>query len=242
MVKKCVTESDHNPLVCKLKIKWDSKVKIKRKEVFKLKDKESLKMFQELTSKCPKLVQFSQKSSNFLEDAEKWMNKIQDIMHTNFKKIRITGKRKENPELETLMKVKRELRGKLEKLNGQNEGLENRINENIAAIENEISMICTEKYSNIVKEHIGQLSDDGEHVCRLNMWRLKHKLCPRNVEPPMAKKAANGDLISNPDDLKKLYVDTYKQRLRHRTIRPGYEQLETLKNYLFNIRLGQFPS
>ena len=159
-------------------------------------------------------------------------------MHKSFKKIRITGKRKENPELETLMKVKRELRGKLEKLNGQNEGLENRINENIAAIENKISVICTEKNSNIVNEHIGQLSDDGEQVCRLNMWRLKQKLCPRNVEPPMAKKAANGDLISNPDDLKKLYVDTYKQRLRHRTIRPGYEQLETLKNYLFNLRLS----
>ena len=53
----------------------------------------------------------------------------------------------------------------------------------------------------------------------------------------MAKKAANGDLISSPDALKNLYVDTYKYRLRHRKFQPGFEEIEKIKNYLFNIRL-----
>ena len=94
------------------------------------------------------------------------------------------------------------------------------------------------KNTNIVKEHFNEITNSDDQVCRLNMWRLKQKLCPRNIDPPMAKKSANGELISNPDVLKQLYVDTYKQRLRHRIIRPGYEELEVLRNYLFEVRLS----
>ena len=42
----------------------------------------------------------------------------------------------------------------------------------------------------------------------------------------MAKIDANGDLISNREDLKLLYADTYKERLKHRAIKPNYEQLK----------------
>jgi hypothetical protein len=82
----CVVESDHNPLVCTLKIKWDNRIKIARKEIFKLKDTEGLIKFNEITSNCSKLIQLSQNSPNFSEVAEKWMKKIEDIMHQSFKK------------------------------------------------------------------------------------------------------------------------------------------------------------
>jgi hypothetical protein len=45
MGKKCIVKSDHNPLICNLKIKWDKRIKSERKEIFKLKDKEGLRMF-----------------------------------------------------------------------------------------------------------------------------------------------------------------------------------------------------
>ena len=64
------------------------------------------------------------------------------------------------------------------------------------------------------------------------MWRLKQKLCPRNSDPPMAKRSEGGDLISNPVVLKQLYADTYKERLHHREMRQGYEELESLKKIL----------
>ena len=89
-----------------------------------------------------------------------------------------------------------------------------------------------------MKEHFAELSSNDDQVCRLNMWKLKRKLCPRNIEPPMAKKDANGQLVSNPVKLKQLYADTYKHRLRHRDIRPDYQHLESLRNFLFNIRLS----
>ena len=236
---KCMKESDHNPLVCTLIIQWDKRIKIDRKEIFKLKDKEGLRLFTEQTSNCPKLVEISQKSPNFADDAQKWMNAIQDIMHKSFKKVRITGKGKPlNPELETLMKGKQELRNKLSKMDGQNEDVEIQIRENIEIIEREISLICSQQNTKIVKQHIETLSNGEDQVCRLNMGRLKKQLCPRNNDPPMAKLDSHGNLVSNPAALKQLYADTYKHRLRNRVIKPGFEQIEILKNFLFNIRFS----
>ena len=232
----CIVESDHNPLVCTLKIKWDNRIKIARKEVFKLKDTEGLIRFNEITSNCPKLIQISNNSPNFSEDAEKWMKKIQEIMHQSFKKVRIIGKgRPQNTELDGLMKAKQDLRSKLGKAPPS---VENRIKDNIDKIEEEIYKICSDRNSKIVKDHISELSNEEGHVFRPNMWRLKQKLCPKNNDPPMAKKDVNGKLISNPEKLRLLYLETYKQRLRHREIQPDYKELEILKNYLFNIRLS----
>ena len=225
---KCVIESDHNPLVCTLNIKWDKRMKVERKEIFKLKDEEGLKTFNELTSDCPRLVQLSSNSSNFLNDAEQWMKKIQNIMQQSFKIIRINGKLKPpSPELDNLMKAKQDLRNELGKVSGKNQFAENEIKQNIDIIDKEISIICAEKNCKIVKEHFAELSSNDDQVCRLNMWKLKRKLCPRNIEPPMAKKDANGQLVSNPVKLKQLYADTYKHRLRHRDIRPDYQHLES---------------
>ena len=220
MGKKCVKESDHNPLFCKLNVKWDKKIPQERKEIFKLKDKEGLHLFSRLTSNCPKLVQLSQNSSNFPDDAEKWMKKIEDIKHKSFKKIRLTGKSKpQNDDFTSLMKAKQDLQNKL--VNIVEPVLKSKIFENIFILENEISIVCSEKKTQIVKEHINELSNGSDQLSRLNMWRLKQKLCPRNSDPPMAKKDQNGVLVSNPDELKSLYLETYKQRLRKRTIRPG---------------------
>ena len=73
---KCIVPSDHNILFCKLNIKWNMKMKIERKEIYKLKDSEGMRIFSEKTSNCPKLVQLSLNSNNFLEDSEKWMKKL----------------------------------------------------------------------------------------------------------------------------------------------------------------------
>ena len=104
---KCLVKSDHNVLVCKLKVKWDKKVRLERKEILKLKHTEGLKKFSEKTSNCPELIQLSKNSSNFLEDAEMWLSKIENLKKKSFKKIRITGKGKpQNSELETLYEYK----------------------------------------------------------------------------------------------------------------------------------------
>ena len=48
-----------------------------------------------------------------------------------------------------------------------------------------------------------------------------------------------GDLVTGEKSLKKLYTDTYKNRLKHRTIRKGLEELESNKTNLFEKRLAE---
>ena len=54
---------------------------------------------------------------------------------------------------------------------------------------------------------------------------------------PIAKKNLKGKLVTNPLELKKLYLDTFKFRLRHRPVKQGYENLFKNQENLFNERL-----
>ena len=66
---------------------------------------------------------------------------------------------------------------------------------------------------------------------------MKKKLSPKNtVEPPMAKKDAKGNLITDKKLLENLYMDTYIKRLKPNKIVPGLENLESLKEYLYKLR------
>ena len=70
------------------------------------------------------------------------------------------------------------------------------------------------------------------------MWKVKKKVFPKHTKPlPVAKLDKNGRLVSCPEELKTLYLETYIHRLRHRPIRPGLELLEKWKLELFQKRL-----
>ena len=70
------------------------------------------------------------------------------------------------------------------------------------------------------------------------MWKVKQRVCPKqDVAYPVAKINKDGQMVSGKKELKKLYVDTYKERLKHRDMKPGYEQLRNLKENLFDARL-----
>ena len=65
------------------------------------------------------------------------------------------------------------------------------------------------------------------------MWKIVRKVFPTNSETlPFAKKDFDGNLISSQNDFKKLYLNTFQNRLRHRQIKPGLEDLKTLKEHI----------
>ena len=70
------------------------------------------------------------------------------------------------------------------------------------------------------------------------IWRNKKKFFPK-IKPtlPVGKKNIKGQLITNPDELKELYLNTFKDRLRQRPAQPGYENLLNKQEELFKLRL-----
>ena len=73
------------------------------------------------------------------------------------------------------------------------------------------------------------------------MWKLKQKLNLRGHDPPMAKHDKNGQIIATKKGIIKLYEDEYKSRLAKRPPSKEYEELQIMKQKLFELRvkLGQ---
>ena len=80
----------------------------------------------------------------------------------------------------------------------------------------------SDKYRSIILENVTQLKDKT----REGFWRLKTKLFPKKQSAiPTAKRNIKGQIITNHKELKQLYLDHFKFRLRERII------LSNLKNY-----------
>ena len=71
------------------------------------------------------------------------------------------------------------------------------------------------------------------------MWRLKSKLIPREVDPPMGKFDEMGNLITAPNALKDLNLDHYVKRLEHQTIEENYRENYEKKVVLWQLRFEQ---
>ena len=102
----------------------------------------------------------------------------------------------------------------------------------ITQIEEEISKMCAERNGNIVNNDIKSLGTPDGNFSQIGMWKLKNQLVPKEIDPPMAKMDKHGNLITAPEALKKLYLETYVERLNHREIAPGMES-----NYLKKVEL-----
>ena len=56
---------------------------------------------------------------------------------------------------------------------------------------------------------------------------MKKRLAPKNtLDPPAAKKDKDGNLVTGREELEKLYIDTYVERLHPNTMAEGLENLE----------------
>ena len=69
------------------------------------------------------------------------------------------------------------------------------------------------------------------------IWNLKKKLFPKNgEEPPSARLNKVGELVTDKEALEALYLETYTERLQPNQKSPEYEDLISLKEYLFDLQ------
>ena len=73
---------------------------------------------------------------------------------------------------------------------------------------------------------------------RKKMWSLLKKNYPKSLPVvPVGKKDRKGKLITDHEQLKHLYLETYLHRLRNRPGKDDLEELRQLKLALFDTRL-----
>ena len=103
-------------------------------------------------------------------------------------------------------------------------------------VESKINLESYKKNANIVKDHVASIQSFEGSFCNLGFWKLKEKLWPEAPDPPMAKKDVHGNLLTSPDGIKNLYLQTYSKRLENRQMDPKFLDMYFLKMELWDIR------
>ena len=109
----------------------------------------------------------------------------------------------------------------------------------IIRLDEKISEISANRNATIVRDLVKNLDTSAGSFSQLGLWKLKNLLCPTQTDPPMAKRDSHGNLITAPNLLKKLYLETYKDRLKNREIKSELADIYCLKTELWKCRLEE---
>ena len=94
-----------------------------------------------------------------------------------------------------------------------------------------------EENRNKVFNNFQSLTETSGATNTNGMWKLKKQVFPKNPPSlPSAKKDSKGNIISSHEELKKLYIKIYENRLWHRPMATEMEELRKLKEILFSKR------
>ena len=116
--------------------------------------------------------------------------------------------------------------------------LEDPEEEELINIEMNIASICEESNRKKVNDNFKTLGGNDGDLLHQGIWKIKKKYFPKiNPTLPAGKKNIKQQLITNPEELKELYLQTFRYRLRHRPPQHGFESYLETQNELFKLRL-----
>ena len=234
-------ESDHNALELKLNVKWQTQSleKEERIEILNYKNQENFSLFKEKTEDNDNLkCIFDDDEEDINLVANKWMKTLNQIIRSSFNKIRLK-KNRNSDELNYLFAQKEQLKKAITLHENANDSINVTIaKDDLEKIMEKIGVLCAKKNKKLVEEHLGKTDSSIEGFNQAKTRALKKMLSPKNtLDPPAAKKDQSGKLVTNKEELEKLYLKTYEERLKPNQIKPSLKSVEYLKEYLFEIRL-----
>ena len=219
------TESDHNPIVTKMNLKWDSTIKNKPNEMFNFKNKECQKHFEYETDNTNELSQIIYRDKPTDLVLRQLMKRIEGFSHKCFKKIKI--KDKVDLVLEELYNQRAKLRTKED----------NESKEKLKEIEKEMADKYSEDmYNRIKKEVKGMNSEEGGWNPG-HLWKLKQKISPRPTDPLTAMMNEEGVLITEPEEIEKLALQHYQKLFENLPIDEDLKEMQILKEKVCKMRL-----
>ena len=232
LVKKVgrVIESDHNPVKIEVNLSF-TKAKPERIDIFQFKNRFSQQEFKRLTTDTTEFSDCFKNNISFENQAMNWRKVLTKFFQQSFKKIRITNNPVKNKSSIVLLMDKRMYLKKKQILSDDEE-------DELVNLEVKIAEACENENRKKVMDNFQEMEADTGNLNHLGVWKAKRKYFPK-VKPsiPVGKKMLKKQLITNPEELKDLYLETFKYRLRHIPVKPGYESLLDKQKELFKLRL-----
>ena len=152
------------------------------------------------------------------------MNKA---IHTCFRKIRVTQNvERKQSKIDELMNAKKLIKRKRK--------LEQEDEENIDEIKKEIIKEIADREYEKLENVMGNLDLDTN----TNIWKEMRKAYPSKSNPlPTGVNNAQGKLITNPKEKRKVTLDHFQNRMRKRDIKDDTKEVDDLNTKLFNKQL-----
>ena len=236
---KKVVETDHNMMIADFDITVPKR-NAERIEVFNLKNKACQELFTKETNENTKLMECLENELPFNIQSKNWLKEFNNILYKCFRKVRVANNDKKKDVNENLMNERIELKREA-KLKTISEEMKVKIEERIYQIEETIGEEISERYYKEIMETLKEVGGDEHNLRgpeRKKLWEMLKRKYPKcGPKVPVGKKDKAGNLISNHAGLKELYLQTYMHRLRNRPIKDDFQEIKTLKDNLFELRL-----
>ena len=236
---KRVIETDHNLMYADFDVSIPKR-KPQRIELFNLRNKDCQAMFTTETTENSQLIKCFENMLPFENQCKMWLKTFNSLLYKCFRKIRVVKNDKKITQNDILLRERIELKNRA-KSPTIDEEMKRKIEERITQIEANIGNDISEKYKNEIMDTLQQLGGDRKNLSgsgRKKLWEIlkrKYPKCAPGV--PVGKKDKFGNLITNHEGLKKLYLETYIHRLRNRHIKDELKEIKKLKEELFELRL-----
>ena len=127
----------------------------------------------------------------------------------------------------------------LKKMKSCNSAERHKLENEIDIIENELSEDYKAKQIEKLQEHLDIITDTEGRVSTRGAWKLRQKVLQKPPEQLTSKMDKNGNIVTNPTRIKEIYLEAYKDRLKHREIIPELQNLKVIRKQLFQQRLEQ---
>ena len=123
---------------------------------------------------------------------------------------------------------------KLDLLNNPSIEKENKKTE----VEAKIAEATELQYMKKVQETLSHITGDDGGINTNGLWKAKNNLIQKDKSHnPVALKDRGGNLITNPEGIKKLCLEEMVERLRHRDMHPVLIQLQHMKEIICKKRI-----
>ena len=196
--------SDHNSLITELNINIP-RTKPDRRVVFRFKEEEDFKKYYKMTSDNAKFTNIldSLAEDNFDAKINQWNKVFKRTLHSCFRKVRINKNDK-------LLRSNSLYKKRQKAIHEENEEEVERTEEKMAEYE-------AMKNMEELMFNINELKRSNGN--QASIWKLKKKMFPKNKSSlPVAKRNRAGKIITNVEELKEVYLQHYKHRMRNRPI------------------------
>ena len=160
--------------------------------------------FRLLTSETNEFSSCFQNELPVLKQFEDWKNTLNRYIRKAFKKVRIK-KRSKILDVNSKLQFYMNLRNQLTRSNTKSQQA------NIEKVDLAISNLEAKMNYEKIKKNFKSFSEDPERVNLQEIWKTMNKLWPKvENKLPAAKKNNRGQIISDPNELKKLLEQEYR--------------------------------